>query len=195
VLGVHDDVRRRIPSGWRTGGETVLLLGETRPEFGGSAWAAVLHGHLGGKPPVVDLRAERALGELLTALGRDGLVTSAHDLADGGLAQALAESALRYGVGARLRLSSDPFTALFSESAARAVVTTSDPDAVRAAAAEAGVPVTDLGTTGGDSLGVDGLLELGIAELRGAWSATLPALFGSPEAAVGSVPAGTVPTS
>jgi phosphoribosylformylglycinamidine synthase len=195
VLGVHEDVRTRIPSGWRADGETVLLLGETRPEFGGSAWAAVVHGHLGGTPPTVDLAAERALGTLLTGLGRDGLVTSAHDLADGGLAQALAESALRRGVGARLHLSGDPFTALFSESAARAVVTTSDADAVRAAAASAGVPVSELGTTGGDSLSIDGLVELGIAELRAAWSATLPALFGAPEVAVGSVPAGTVPTS
>jgi phosphoribosylformylglycinamidine synthase len=195
VLGVHDDVRRRVPSGWRTTGETVLLLGETRPEFGGSAWASVVHGHLGGRPPVVDLDAERALGELLAALGRDGLVGSAHDLADGGLAQALAESALRYGVGARLALGDDLFTALFSESAARAVVTTSEPAAVKAAADSAGVPVTELGTTGGDALLVDGLPGLPVAELRAVWTATLPALFGSPEVTVGAVPAGTVPTS
>jgi phosphoribosylformylglycinamidine synthase II len=195
VLGVHEDVRRRIPGGWRAHGETLLLLGETRPEFGGSAWASVVHGHLGGRPPAVDLAAERALGELLAGLGRDGLVTSAHDLADGGLAQALAESALRYGIGARLQLDGDPFTALFSESAARAVVTTTDPAAVRAAAEQARVAVTELGTTGGDALDVDGLLALPVAELRAAWSATLPALFGSPEVAVGSVPAGTVPTS
>src|SRR5688500_4226240 len=141
VLGVHDDVRTRVPGGWRSAGETVLLLGETKPEFGGSAWASVVHGHLGGRPPAVDLPAERALGELLAALGRDGLVCSAHDLADGGLAQTLAESALRHGVGASLHLEGDPFTALFSESAARAVVTTSDPAAVRAAAEAAGVPV------------------------------------------------------
>jgi phosphoribosylformylglycinamidine synthase len=195
VLGVHEDVRLRVPGGWRADGETVLLLGETREEFGGSAWASVVHGHLGGRPPAVDLAAERALGELLNALGRAGQVSSAHDLADGGLAQTLAESALRYGVGATLHLGADPFTALFSESAARAVVTTSDPDAVRAAAQIAGVPVTDLGTTGGDTLSLHGLLDLRIAELRAAWSATLPALFGAPEVAVGSVPAGAVPTS
>jgi phosphoribosylformylglycinamidine synthase II len=194
VLGVHEDVRRRIPSGWRRAGETVLLLGVTRPEFSGSAWASVVHSHLGGRPPVVDLPAERALGELLAELGRDGSVTSAHDLADGGLAQALSESALRFGTGARLHLAGDAFTALFSESAARAVVTSSDAEAVRAAAERAGVPVTELGTTGGDALWVDGL-ELGLAELRAAWSATLPALFGAPEVAVGTVPAGTVPTS
>ncbi|NEK86063.1 phosphoribosylformylglycinamidine synthase subunit PurL [Blastococcus saxobsidens] len=195
VLGVHDDVRKRVPTGWRTAGETVLLLGETRPEFGGSAWASVVHGHLGGRPPAVDLPAERALGDLLAALAGQGLVSSAHDLADGGLAQALTESALRYGVGARLRLDGDPFTALFSESTARVVVTTSDPGGVKTTAQWAGVSVTELGTTGGEALSLDGVLDLPLAELRAAWSATLPALFGSPEVAVGTVPAGTVPTS
>ncbi|WP_269192551.1 phosphoribosylformylglycinamidine synthase subunit PurL [Blastococcus sp. VKM Ac-2987] len=195
VLGVHEDVRTRVPTGWRTPGETVLLVGTTRPEFGGSAWAGVVHGHLGGMPPAVDLAAERALGDLLGALGREGLISSAHDLADGGLAQALAESALRHGVGARLALGDDAFTALFSESTARAVITTSDPGGVKTTARWAGVHVTELGTTGGDALTVDGVLELPLAELRSAWSATLPALFGRPEDAVGTVPAGTVPTS
>ena len=196
VLGVHEDVRKRVPGGWRAGGETVLLLGATRPEFGGSAWASVVHGHLGGLPPAVDLDAERALGDLLAALGREGLVTSAHDLADGGLAQGLTESALRHGVGARLQLGSDPFVTLFSESAARAVVTTTDPGAVKTTAQWAGVEVTELGTTGGEALRIDGVLDLPLTELRAAWSATLPALFGAPEhSAPLTVPAGTVPTS
>ncbi|GAB4080794.1 phosphoribosylformylglycinamidine synthase subunit PurL [Modestobacter muralis] len=195
VLGVHADVRRRVPTGWRAADETVLLLGETRPEFGGSAWAAVVHGHLGGLPPRLDLAAERTLAQLLARFATEGLVSSAHDLADGGLAQAVTESALRYGTGAALRVEGDPTAALFAESGARVVVTTADPAAVRAAAAEAGVPVTELGTTGGDALVVEGLLELPLDELRTAWTGTLPALFGSPELVVGAVPAGTVPSS
>jgi phosphoribosylformylglycinamidine synthase len=195
VLGVHDDVRQRVPSGWRTPGETVLLLGATRPELGGSAWASVVHGHLGGRPPALDLEAERKLADLLGALSREGQLSSAHDLSDGGLAQALTESALRYGVGARLTLPGDPFLALFSESTGRVVVTTTEPGAVKTTADWAGVPVTELGTTGGDALVVDGVAELPLAELRAAWTATLPALFGTPEATVGTVPAGTVPTS
>jgi phosphoribosylformylglycinamidine synthase subunit PurL len=195
VLGVHDDVRQRVSTGWRAAGETVLLLGETRDELSGSAWAAVVHNHLGGRPPVVDLAAEQKLAGVLGALTREGLVTSAHDLADGGLAQVLTEAALRYGTGARLTLEDDPFVALFSESTGRALVTTTDPKAVKDTARWAGVPVTELGTTGGDTLALDGLLELPLAELRAAWTATLPALFGSPAAAVGTVPAGTVPSS
>ncbi|RBY80392.1 phosphoribosylformylglycinamidine synthase subunit PurL [Blastococcus sp. TF02-09] len=196
VLGVHEDVRTRVPAGWRTAGETVLLLGETRPDFGGSAWASVVHGHLGGRPPALDLAAERTLADLLAALAKQGLVSSAHDLADGGLAQALTESALRYGTGARLALPGDAFTALFSESTARVVVTTADPGGVKLAAEWAGVPVTELGTTGGDALAVEGLPELPLAELRAAWTATLPALFGGPEHSTPlTVPAGAVPTS
>jgi phosphoribosylformylglycinamidine synthase subunit PurL len=194
VLGVHTDVRRRVPSGWRAAGQTVLLLGETRAELGGSAWAAVVHGHLGGRPPAVDLAAERTLAELLATLAERGLVTSAHDLADGGLAQALTESALRYGVGATLTLPGNAFAALFSESVARVVVTAEDAAVVRAAADGAGVPVTELGRTGGDTLELTGLFGLSLDELRAAWTATLPALFGSPEVAVGAVGAvGSVP--
>jgi len=195
VLGVHADVRRRVPTGWRSAGETVLLLGETRPEFGGSAWAAVVHGHLGGLPPRLDLVAERTLAQLLARFSAEGLVSSAHDLADGGLAQALTESALRYGTGATLRAEGEPTAALFAESGARVVVTTTDPAGVRAAAEEAGVPVAELGTTGGDALVVEGLLQLPLDELRTAWTGTLPALFGSPELAVGAVAAGTVAAS
>jgi phosphoribosylformylglycinamidine synthase subunit PurL len=195
VLGVHADVRQRVRGGWTTAGETLLLLGESRPEFGGSAWASVVHGHLGGLPPRLDLDAERALGGLLASLAADGLVSSAHDLSDGGLAQALTESTLRYGVGATVSVDGDPTAALFGESVARAVVTTADAAAVLAAAQAAGVPVTELGTTGGEALVVEGLLELPLDELHTAWSTTLPTLFDTPEAVVGSVPAGAVPTS
>ncbi|HEY4993899.1 MAG TPA: phosphoribosylformylglycinamidine synthase subunit PurL, partial [Nakamurella sp.] len=73
VLGVIDDVRRRIITGiGQDTGETLLLLGTTRDEFDGSAWADVVHGHLGGRPPAVDLAAERLLGDILIAGSRDG---------------------------------------------------------------------------------------------------------------------------
>ncbi len=116
-------------------------------------------------------------------------------MSDGGLAQALTESALRYGVGATVRVEGDATAALFAESVARAVVTTTDEAAVRAAAGAAGVPVTVLGTTGGDALVVEGLVELPLAELRATWTRTLPDLFGHPEDVVGAVPTGAVPTS
>ena len=76
------------------------------------------------------------------------------------------------------------------------MITTTDPGGVKTTAQWAGVPVTELGTTDGDTLALEGLPELPLAELRAAWSATLPALFGGPEHSTPlTVPAGTVPTS
>jgi len=179
VLGVIDDVTRRTPSAWSTGGERVLLLGETREELSGSEWAHVVHGHTGGLPPQVDLAAERDLAALLQEAGQGArsLITSAHDLSDGGLAQALVEGALRHGVGVSVEVPGDAFVALFSESPGRAVVTVPDADAelLVALAEQHGVPVTALGVTGGDALVVEGQFEVPLEELRTAWTSTLPA--------------------
>src|SRR5665647_2388671 len=100
ALGVLDDVARVVRSGWRSPGQGIYLLGSTRGELDGSVWADVVHGHLGGLPPRVDLPAERALATVLISAARDGLVEAAHDLSEGGLAQGLVEGCLRYGVGA-----------------------------------------------------------------------------------------------
>ena len=99
TLGVIEDVTKRTPSGFQAEGEQVFLLGDTREELSGSEWAHVVHDHLGGLPPRVDLAAEQALARLLADASRDSVVTSAHDLSDGGLAQALAESSFRNGIG------------------------------------------------------------------------------------------------
>ena len=123
VLGVLDDTERRTPMSWDRDGELIYLLGATADEFDGSEWAHTL-GHLGGRPPRVDLDAERQLGQILVAGSRDGMLTAAHDVSDGGVAVALIEMALRSGTGARLWIPDeiDPFVFLLSESAARALV-------------------------------------------------------------------------
>jgi len=179
VLGVHDDVRRRLSIGF---GEDALLilLGRTEAEFGGSAWAHVRHGHLGGRPPVPDLAAEQRLAGLLIAAATAGLLSAAHDLSDGGLAVALAESCLRGGTGCRVRLPADPFTFLFSESPARAVVAVRSRAAARFAELRAahGVPGQTIGTVGGDDLVVEGWFAIPLAELAAVHQGVLPALFG-----------------
>jgi phosphoribosylformylglycinamidine synthase len=183
VLGVVADVRRRVPIGFGAADEVVLLLGEARDELGGSEWAHHVHGHLGGLPPRVDLAAEKALGALMAAAADDGLVTAAHDVSDGGLAQTLVEMVLRRGVGASVTVddvAGDAFVALFAESVARAVVAVpadrvSD---LEASASSYGVPVTRLGNTGGETLVVQGVLTVAVDELRAAHEGTFPALFG-----------------
>ncbi|MGH3279819.1 MAG: phosphoribosylformylglycinamidine synthase subunit PurL, partial [Trebonia sp.] len=180
VLGVHQDVRKRVAVGFAADGAQVVLLGTTSAEFGGSAWADVVHQHLGGRPPAVDLESERKLASLIAAAAAEGMLASAHDISDGGLAVALAEACLHGGRGCAVTLPDDPFTALFSESSARAVISVMPGRAAELAAlAEAhGVRATTLGRTGGGSLTVNGTFQIPLTELREVWTSALPAIFG-----------------
>ena len=185
VLGVIDDVRRRIPTGLGSLGDEIWLLGDTRDEFGGSEWAHEVHGHLGGRPPAVDLAREQALGEILAAAARDNLVSAAHDLSDGGLAQALVEACLLSHHGAQITLPADldPFVALFSESSSRTLLGVSGAHAPRVAqlCSAHGVPVARLGEVHAEpTLHIVPLAPLTLSELRTAWESTLPALFDTP---------------
>lgn len=180
VLGVIDDVAARVPTGFVAEGLRVVLLGDTRDEFGGSEWAHVAHRHLGGLPPQADLEAEKALATVLVEAARRGLLAGSHDLSDGGLAVALAESCLARGIGATVELTGDAFTDLFSESASRALVAVR-PEAYAEFASLCGrhdVPCYGLGTTGGNALVVKDVFEVPVEELRETHTAALPALFG-----------------
>ncbi|MET1036745.1 MAG: AIR synthase related protein, partial [Aeromicrobium sp.] len=180
ILGVIDDVRTRITQGFVSEGSHVLVLGETREELSGSTWADVVHGHLGGTPPIVDLAAECSLADLMVEAAKTGIVESAHDLSDGGLAMALAEASFRHGVGVTVDLE-DPFLELFSESSARAMVVVAEDrhDDFVALAERHGVDLTSVGRTGGDTIEVAGQLSIPVAELKSAWQATLPAVLGA----------------
>ena len=188
VMGIIDDVSRRVPSGWQDEGQNIYLLGTTAAELDGSAWADVVHGHLGGRPPKVDLAGEKRLAALLSAANDEWLVSSAHDLSTGGLAQALADGVLRFGVGARVWLTElmerdgvDAATALFSESTGRVIVTVPREDDVkfRGLCAGRGYPVLRIGVTDSVSdLEVQDVFTFSAAELRELSSATLPAHFG-----------------
>jgi phosphoribosylformylglycinamidine synthase II len=176
ILGVIDDVRQRITHGFTAEGSHVFVLGETRDELSGSTWADVIHGHLGGLPPVVDLDAERSLANLMVEAAKTGVVESAHDLSDGGLAMALAEATFRHGVGVSVDLD-DPFLELFSESSARAMVVVAEDrhEEFVDLAQKHGVLLASVGRTGGETLEVVGQFSIPVAELRTAWQATIPA--------------------
>ena len=198
VLGVFDDVTRATPSGWREPGQTIYLLGTTEAELDGSAWAEVTAGHLGGVPPQYKPEAEKELGEILINSSRDGMIDAAHDLSEGGLSQALVESCLRFDTGARIWLDEvcerdgvDVFTALFSESTARAIVAVPRSEEVRFKdmCTARRFPFVRIGMTdAGDeapSLDVVDHFTIGLDELSRTHEATLPKVFGSAvEAAV-----------
>jgi phosphoribosylformylglycinamidine (FGAM) synthase-like enzyme len=128
----------------------------------------------------VDLEAERALADVLITAAARGLLVAAHDLSDGGLAVALAESCLTGGTGCTITLPADPAAFLFSESAARAVVAVRPGAEAELASlcAQAEVPAIALGETGGSALTVRGLFEVPLDELGVVHRAALPALFG-----------------
>ncbi len=188
VLGVIDDVARRIPSGWQDEGNNIYLLGITKDELDGSVWSEVVHDHLGGKPPVVDLEFERRLAELLHGASLQGLVASATDLSEAGLAQALTESVLRFNMGARVWISElcerdgiDRTAALFSESTGRVLVSVGREDDVKFVGLcdARNIPVLRIGVTDNTGeLEIQDLATWKLDELRSSWVATLPELFG-----------------
>src|SRR5690606_32783771 len=160
----------------------------TQTELSGSAWADGAHGHLGARPPVVNLAAEKTLAGLIGAARDEWLISSAHDVSEGGLAQALAEGGMRFGVGARVWLTElmerdavDAASALFSESTGRVIVTVPREDDVkfRGLCEGRGYPVLRIGVTDTVAdLEVTGLFTVSAAELRERSQGTLPAAFG-----------------
>ncbi|MEU6972569.1 phosphoribosylformylglycinamidine synthase subunit PurL [Kitasatospora aureofaciens] len=181
VLGVIDDVTRRTPVAFAEEGQLLYLLGDTADELGGSAWSQVVHDHLGGLPPKVDLERERLLGEILISASRDGMIDAAHDLSDGGLGQALVESCLKGGHGARIVVpeGTDPFVFLFSESAGRAVVAVPRSEELRFndMCTARGLPATRIGVVDGDTLDVQGQFTVSLAELKDAHTGVIEALL------------------
>jgi len=189
VLGVIDNVARRIPSGWQDDGNNIYLLGTTKDELDGSAWAETIHQHLGGKPPVVDLASEKKLADLIHGAAIQGMIEAAHDISEGGIAIAVVEAALRFNVGARIWLDEllerdnlDLTAALFSESQARVIVSVGREDDVKfQALCEArGVPVLRIGVTdkASGSIEIKDLANFELNEVRKGWANTLPELFG-----------------
>ncbi|MFF7415221.1 phosphoribosylformylglycinamidine synthase subunit PurL [Streptomyces lydicus] len=181
VLGVIDDVNRRTPIAFSEEGQLLYLLGDTRAELGGSAWSQVVHDHLGGLPPQVDLAREQLLAEVLISASRDGMIDAAHDLSDGGLIQALVESCLRGGKGARLVVpdGQDPFVLLFSESAGRAVVAVPRSEELRFTdmCGARGLPATRIGVVDGAEIDVQGQFSIPLSELKQAHESTIPGLI------------------
>jgi phosphoribosylformylglycinamidine synthase len=177
MVGLLDDVSRHVRMPFGKAGDQIAILGVTRDELGASEFLRTLRGRDEGPCPEVDLDAEKRLIGLLVALAGKGLLVSAHDVADGGLAVALAECAMTGGLGltadceTSIRLSSF----LFGETTGRAVVSF-HPEArktVIEAAEAAGVPLIVVGTVGGErvSIAVNGrlLIDAELAALDGLW--------------------------
>ena len=175
MLGLIDELQRIPPGMTLTEGGVLLLLGETEPNLAGSAWADKVHGHRGGELPALDLELHKRLVDLVVSMVADDLLAGIHDVADGGLAAALAEMAFASGVG--FNVSAVPDHAhLFSESPSRVVVC-AEADRVgeiEARASAAGIAAARLGTAGGPRLIVQGMMDLDLQSASDQWRNVLP---------------------
>ncbi|MFW0108866.1 phosphoribosylformylglycinamidine synthase subunit PurL [Rothia sp. P7181] len=189
MMGVMDDVTRRVPSGWQQehDGQAIYLLGTTRDELDGSEWARYC-GHLGGMPPQVNLAQEKLLGDMLVNMSRDGMIDAAHDVSSGGIAAAVAEACLRFNVGARIGLSEvaerdgvDLFTMLFSESTGRVIVSVPRSEEVRFKdmCTARNYPFARIGVVDVASENLDfQQVVVPLNQLRERWENTMPQYFG-----------------
>jgi phosphoribosylformylglycinamidine synthase subunit PurL len=187
-VGVLDDCARHATVALKREGDALILVGATKGWLGQSVYLRDVCGREEGAPPPVDLACERRNGDFVRNLIRTGQADTVHDCSDGGLAVALVEAVLASGVGATVTLPPvldapdlPPLAALVAETPSRVLIA-AEPEAspaVAAAAATAGVPLRQLGQTGGDALTVPGLLQLELAHLRDAYEGALPALIDS----------------
>jgi phosphoribosylformylglycinamidine synthase len=181
MVGLLEDHRLALPSGFARAGDLVYVLGETLPELGGSEYAEVVLGRVSGRPPALDLERERALQRLLVEGATLDILSSAHDCGDGGLGVALVEAAIAGSVGFAATLPGDLPThvATFAESASRAVVSVDAGrvERVEELAAALGVPLVRVGETGGPRVVIDGVVETTVDELTAVYEGALPALL------------------
>jgi phosphoribosylformylglycinamidine synthase len=182
MVGVIPKLGNIPAAHFRRAGEPIVLLGADRSEFGGSAYLRLLYGVEAGRPPAVDLDAEARLARLLRAAVDQGILHTAHDFAEGGLAVALAEATFGAGVGARVKVAMAPRD-LFSESQARALVGCAPHQLERllALAAKLGVPAREVGESGGDRLVIEadgGGIDTEVERLHRTWATALPAALG-----------------
>ena len=184
VVGLIEDAAHVVGRAFRSEGDIVVLLGITRDELGGSEWLHVVHDRICGAPPQLDLSREAALQRVLVEAAASGVIRSAHDCAEGGMAVTLAECCFDtpFGVEADLAGVADAPLAyreaatLFSESASRVVVSVvpAQLPALRGLTDAAGVPATPIGRVGGKRIriAVDGrsAIDEPLADAERVWA-------------------------
>jgi phosphoribosylformylglycinamidine synthase len=180
MVGLLPKVERHVTPWFKSAGDLVVLLGRTREELGGSEYLKVVHGWVKGTPPWIDLKLERAVQRCCLKAIEKGIIRSAHDISDGGLAVALAECCVggpEKPLGARIELREmmRPDALLFGESQSRIVVSVrpKDLNRLREITAKEGVPVEALGEAGGTRLALQPLFQLPVEELKSIWSSAL----------------------
>jgi phosphoribosylformylglycinamidine synthase subunit PurL len=181
VVGVIDDARHVVTRTFKRDGDSVILLGEDVGELGGSEYLRTVHGLVRGNAPALDLSRERALQTVVSQAAAAGLLQSAHDCSDGGIAITLAESCFDTGgLGAAIDLESVSVDiALFSESASRVVVSVSSSNEAELLkrASAAGLPARRIGRVGGQRLQIrvngEPAIDVAVSDAEQVWATAL----------------------
>ena len=184
LVGLLSDVTKHATIAFKGENDVIVLLGESLAELGGSEYLKVEHGLVAGRPPAIDLELEMSVQITVREAIRGGIVRSAHDCSEGGIAITLAECCVAGGLGADVHLDDDlpPVASLFGETQSRIVVSVaeSDVDALIDIALAHGVPFAVLGEVAGDRLEISGpdgvLVSVGTDEIAEAYVPTLERL-------------------
>jgi phosphoribosylformylglycinamidine synthase len=189
MVGLLEDIEQRMTQFFKEEGDLILLAGETKEELGGSEYLKVLHQHLSGPVPLLDLKKEKALQDFILKAIQKGLVKSAHDCSEGGLAVALAESCITgskpIGASCQTPLPNDkirPDALLFGESQSRILLSLSPKNLgpVLDLAKSYNVGVTEIGKVGGERLVIGPWIDIEVRRLRKLWEEGLgKAVFGA----------------
>jgi len=185
MVGLVHDTDHITTQGFKKEGDVIILLGDTKAELGGSEFQYVMHGVTEGRPPQIDLDAEKKLLNAVLGAIQKGLVASAHDLSDGGLAVALAESCISGRLGAKVNFATELRNdiALFSESQSRILLSASPEQAeeLKQWIAGQGVPYQELGQVEGTELQIQvnakPAIQAPVAQLEKAWKDAIPCLM------------------
>ncbi|MEJ5304894.1 MAG: phosphoribosylformylglycinamidine synthase subunit PurL [Ignavibacteria bacterium] len=176
MLGLIEDVKFITSSYFKDQGDLIYLIGETKNEIGGSEFLKTIFNRIEGEIPEIDLKLEKKTIDTLLKAIRSGLIKSAHDVSDGGLAVALAECCVmnpKKKVGAEISLKIDfrKDFYLFSESQSRFVVTVDPEDQIQFEELfnSTGIKVEKIGKVGGNRLKINDLIDLSIQEIDDAY--------------------------
>jgi phosphoribosylformylglycinamidine synthase len=183
MVGILDDVEAHLTPWWKAEGDVIVLLGRTREELGASEYLSVIHGQVRGTPPWIDLDAEKRLHRMVLAAVQERLLRSAHDIAEGGLAVALAECSFggpRLGARVEVERVMRTDALLFGESASRMLVSLRRRSLgrMRDLARRDDVPFTVLGEVRGKSLVIADLIDLAVEPVRERWRRALERRLG-----------------
>ena len=181
MVGIIEDVTKRLTSFFSDGGDMVALIGDNRGELGGSEYLKVIHNKVAGAIPEISSQSVKDIAGALVRLAGNQLIKSAHDISDGGLAVALAECCFENEISASVNMQSDlrPDALLFGESRPLVIISFEDSkrDIIKEICDSNGVSFNEIGKTGGDRLIVNDLIDCSVSEIRNIYESAIPRMM------------------